>query len=200
MFLGLDEKLKLKISDEVAIEEFDNKSLVFLAEQLRLIEVNETARRIIENVDGRFNMQEVVKATEKNLKIESDAFYSEGIELIYSLISDGVLIPSVKINLNGEINMSENNKFMANPDVSCRVEDEDGAILFNPDNDSTQVINSIGLDIWRSVGKLPRTLSEVVSHIRDIYTDAPEDNVEKDVNDFVMDLHAKGFIGEIVDE
>ena len=89
---------------------------------------------------------------------------------------------------------------MANPDVSCRTEDEEGAILFNPDSDSTQVINPIGLDIWKSLERHPRTLSEVISHIMDIYENVPEDNIKEDIENFVMKLHSKGFIGEIIDD
>ena len=96
--------------------------------------------------------------------------------------------------------MSDSTKFMANPDVSCRIEDEEGAILFNPDSDSTQVINPIGLDIWKSIERNPRTLSEVISHIVDIYENVPAENVEEDVEGFIMNLHSKGFIGEVVDE
>ena len=96
--------------------------------------------------------------------------------------------------------MNENNKFMANPDVSCRIEDEEGAILFNPNSDSTQVINPVGLDIWKSIERHPRLLSEVVAYIKDLYEDSPENEVEKDVEGFIMNLHAKGFIGEVVDE
>ncbi len=96
--------------------------------------------------------------------------------------------------------MNNEKKWLANPDVSCRIEDEDGAILFNPDTDSIQVINPIGLDIWRSVEKDPRTLSEVVSQIKEIYEDVPDDKVEKDVEEFINNLHIKGFIGEVADE
>ena len=200
MSLEVDKNLKLVVSDEVAIEDFQDKSLVFLAEQLRLIEVNKTAKMILDNVNGRLSVIEVIRVTENELGVESDTFLKESIHLISGFISDGVLIPSVKINLSGELKMSKSTKFMANPDVSSRVEDEDGAILFNPDSDSTQVINPIGLDIWRSIEKHPRLLSGVVSHIKDIYEDAPEDQVEKDVEIFIKDLHAKGFIGEVVDD
>lgn len=96
--------------------------------------------------------------------------------------------------------MKNKKKYLANPDVSCRVEDEDGAILFNPDTDSTQVINTIGLDIWRSIEKDPKSLEDVVLYIKDIYEDVPESDVERDVEEFVLDLHGKGFIGELVDE
>ena len=96
--------------------------------------------------------------------------------------------------------MSELKKWLANPDVSCRVEDEDGAILFNPDIDSTQVINPIGLDIWRLIEKHPKRIEQVVSDIKEMYEDAPKDKVEKDVEEFIKDLITKGFIGEIIDE
>ena len=91
-------------------------------------------------------------------------------------------------------------KWLVNPHVSCRVEDEDGAILYNPENDATQVINPVGLDIWRSIEKKSRTVSEIIMFLQKQYMEIPGDQVEKDVSEFVSNLSRRGFVGELLDD
>ncbi len=182
------------------MEDFQNISLIFLADQMRLMEINPTARKVLDYTDSKKTIYEVTEQIQDELNVKSNSFRKDMLDLISTFIESGVLNTVVRLKYEGEFKMNETTKYMANPDVSCRIEDEDGAILFNPDNDSTQVVNPIGLDIWRSVEKLPRSLNEIVIHIKEIYEDAPEDQVEKDVENFILNLHSKGFIGEVVDE
>lgn len=200
MSMKIDENLKYSVREEVAIEDFPDISLLFMAGQLRLLEINNTAKMVLNLMNGQKNIKEVIRNISIEFDIDAEKISPEIKDLIAYMISEGVIYPEVKLVKNGEINMSDSTKFMANPDVSCRIEDEEGAILFNPDSDSTQVINPIGLDIWKSIERNPRTLSEVISHIVDIYENVPAENVEEDVEGFIMNLHSKGFIGEVVDE
>ena len=200
MTLFIDQNLNYSVSPEVAIEDFSDISLLFLAGQLRLLEINSTAKSVLSLMNGLKNIKDIIKSISTNFNIDAEKISPEILDLIAIMISEGVIYPEVKLKKNGELNMSENTKFIANPDVSCRIEDEEGAILFNPDSDSTQVINPIGLDIWKSIERHPRTISEVISHIVDIYENVPSESVKEDVEGFIMNLHSKGFIGEVVDE
>ena len=85
-------------------------------------------------------------------------------------------------------------QYVVNPDVSCREEGPDGALLFNPDTDQVLVINPTGLVIWR-VLEQPRTLEEVVAALVARCDNVPADQVGPDTRDFVAELVGKGFIG-----
>jgi hypothetical protein len=196
----IDENLIYSVHEEVAIEDFAEVSLLFLAEQLHLIKINKTARKIIDLMDGSTKIHQIIKKISTEFNMDEENIRPEILALILNMISENVIYPEVKLLKNGRKLMSKAPKFMANPDVSLRIEDDDGAILFNPDSDSTQIINPIGLEIWKFLERQPNTLAKVVSYIKDIYDDAPKDEVEKDVEDFIMNLHSKGFIGEIVDD
>ncbi len=92
------------------------------------------------------------------------------------------------INLNGRIT--------ANPVVSCRVEGDDGALLFNPDTDNTRLINPTGIMVWNFISQ-PRTVEEIIDYITRSFSNSPDQaSVRKDIVTFVTDL-APDFIAEV---
>jgi hypothetical protein len=92
------------------------------------------------------------------------------------------------INLNGRIT--------ANTVVSCRIEGDDGALLFNADTDNTLLINPTGIIVWNFINQ-PRTVEEIVEYITKSYSNSPDQaSVRKDIEAFVTDL-APDFIVEV---
>lgn len=90
--------------------------------------------------------------------------------------------------------MSDPVHYVVNPDVSCREEGPDGALLFNPDTDHVLVVNTTGLLIWQALDK-PRTRKAIVEFIVERCEGVPTDEVTQDVNDFVEKLVNNGFVG-----
>ena len=85
-------------------------------------------------------------------------------------------------------------KYLADPDVSFRQEDDDGGILYNEETDSLEVINPVATEIWKFLSA-PRTQTEVAAHLCETCEGAPREQVERDVAEFVESLLKKGFIG-----
>jgi len=90
-------------------------------------------------------------------------------------------------------------RYCINYEVCCRVEEPEGAVLFNPINDNVRIINPTGLVIWQALDAFPRKKGELVEYILMKYTDAAVDQVIQDVNEFVDELNAVGFIGEVIE-
>ena len=84
--------------------------------------------------------------------------------------------------------------YIANPDVSCREEGPDGALLFNPDTDQVLVINPTGLLIWRALAR-PQGRDQVVAALVEQCDNVPADQVGRDVDEFLDPLLGKGFVG-----
>lgn len=192
--------MRFSICNEVSIGEFSDRYLVFLAAQMRLLEINATAKRVLDLIKQNKRVIGVVSSLSQESGKKAEEIFPEVSELILELLDSGVIRAHVKWLEKGGLSMSKIERFMVNPGVSCRVEDEDGAILFNPESNSVQIINPIGLHIWQFTERLPRTLKEVEAHIRQMYVDAPAEQVEKDIRDFVLVLKAKGFVKEVADE
>jgi len=92
------------------------------------------------------------------------------------------------------MSMNETARYAINPDVSCREEGPDGALLFNPDTNDVLVINITGLLIWQALNT-PRTEAQVVAELKQRCHDVPEDAVAQDTHEFVERLLARGFVG-----
>jgi len=87
-------------------------------------------------------------------------------------------------------------RYIQNPDVNLREEDEDGALLFNPDTDRVQLLNSTGLYIWKLCTE-GRTVSDIVAAFKAEFDDVPEEEVTADVEEFINQMVDSGFIGTL---
>jgi hypothetical protein len=87
-------------------------------------------------------------------------------------------------------------KYLANPGVSFRQEDDDGGLLYNAETDTLEVINPVAVEIWKFLAA-PHTQSEVTDHLLHACEGAPHDQVGPDVAEFLDGMVQKGFIGVI---
>lgn len=85
--------------------------------------------------------------------------------------------------------------YARNPDVVLREEDEDGALLFNPDTSDVRILNATGLFVWRAASGV--TLDTVVESVSAAFDDVPADRVRADVWSFMSGLLSAGFLGEL---
>lgn len=80
-----------------------------------------------------------------------------------------------------------------NPGFVLRVEDDDCALLFDPDNGRVQMLNRTAVDLWRLLdGK--RSLQDIVNCLRHTY-DGVDDDAEKQVLGVAKTLFALGAVG-----
>jgi hypothetical protein len=93
--------------------------------------------------------------------------------------------------------MGELKCYLANPDVSCREVESEGALLFNPDTDGVLVLNPTGLLIWEAVCE-PRTEAQIVACLVEACDGVPVAQVGVDVAEFLQSLLPGGFVGEVL--
>lgn len=64
-------------------------------------------------------------------------------------------------------------RLAVNPNLVLRIEDDDCALLFDPDNGRVQMMNSTAVEVWKQLdGK--RSLQEVIDNLQDLYEDVDE--------------------------
>ncbi|MBN1273510.1 MAG: PqqD family peptide modification chaperone [Candidatus Aminicenantes bacterium] len=196
----INENYRYSLTDEVAIEDFDDGSLIFLCKKLQFIHINKTAKKILELMDGHRNIKQIVRKISETYSLNLEVIEKDILGIVKELNSNGVLKPVVKLKIQRSKNMSKKSSFMANPDVSLREENSEGALLYNADTESLLIINKVGLIIWNFVKINPRTKEDVINHIKERCENIPIEQLETDMNSFLNELYNKGFIGEVVNE
>lgn len=89
--------------------------------------------------------------------------------------------------------------YKRNPVIVLREEDKDGGLLFNPDNNQAKVVNATGLFIWKQCDKGSNE-QYLVNAITQEFEEAPKDEVETDVKEFLKIMTQSGFIEIIKDK
>lgn len=82
--------------------------------------------------------------------------------------------------------MTGTSRYQANPVVSCG-DEEDGAVLYNPDTDDTTIINLPGRVLWGFM-ETPRTVGEMAEHLMAVYCDVAAEQAAEDAAQFVRSL------------
>ena len=80
-----------------------------------------------------------------------------------------------------------------NPHFVLRIEDDDCALLFDPDNGRIQMLNSTAVDVWQQLdGK--RSVREVIDTLKSLYDEIDAEAV-KQVLTLVENLSYCGAVG-----
>jgi hypothetical protein len=172
------------INPDLLVENFDNGSLVLNIKTREVIEISSDEYWLLEQIKKK-NIKDEVKKNYINEMKSSQKKIDNHIERMYNRLLKEKLIFD-----RGEF---MKNKYKQNPAVNLREEDEDGALLFNPDSNRIQLLNNTGFFIWKlcSEGKTSLELSEAV---RQEYSDVPDEQVNEDVKQFLDEMAEIGFI------
>jgi hypothetical protein len=82
--------------------------------------------------------------------------------------------------------MDSPTRYMVNPAVS-HGDEQDGAVLFNPDTDDTAIVNLTGRALWDFM-ETPRTIDEIAAYLVETYQGVSADQATKDATQFVQSL------------
>ena len=77
--------------------------------------------------------------------------------------------------------------YRANEVVSCADEDEDGAMLYNPDTDETVLLNPSGRSIWALLATA-QTIDQIGGHLTTTYPNVTREQAVQDADKFIQSL------------
>lgn len=84
-------------------------------------------------------------------------------------------------------------RLAVNPNLVLRIEDDDCALLFDPDNGRVEMLNSTAVEIWQHLdGK--RSVSEIIDILRGLY-DCIDDQAIEQILALVDGLVKLGAVG-----
>lgn len=195
--MTLHEAARYTRRDDVAVEVFPEAVLAFQAMDCRLLQLNATAIRLLNLLDGSRTVGDASRILAVEYGLPEETALKDVSEAVTVLERQRLLKPLAATDpRERNKGMSTVPSYLANPDVLCRIEDESGAILYNPDTDAVQVVNPVGLEIWQTLS-VPRKSDEIITHLQSVCEGVPAEQVAKDVGDFLQTLLAAGFVGEM---
>lgn len=91
--------------------------------------------------------------------------------------------------------LQNSTKWVQNPDVVLREESKEGVLLFNPETNQVLVLNTTGFFIWNHCNGAHST-KDIHASVLKAFEDVPRDQAKNEIDDFLIQLESKGFIGE----
>lgn len=186
---------RFKQSPTGVFEMFDDDVLFFNAATLRMHVMNAVSYRIYSGLCSGKPLESVAVEIHQDYDETYDKIFGDVLTLAgewetAGLIERDLMIPEIEESVMNE------KKYVADPVVSCREEEPEGAILYHIQHDFFQVINPVGLEIWKSL-VVPKSIKELVYEIVRTYEDVPVEDVARDIEDFLRPLVKIGFIREM---
>ena len=91
------------------------------------------------------------------------------------------------------IEMSSNDKPLANPSIVLREEFDDWAVLFDPDTGKAFGINPVSVFVWKRLDG-SHTVNDLLAELRQSYNNVP-DLAGQHIADFIQELIKRGYAG-----
>lgn len=178
---------------QICTEPFGDGVLLLNINTRELIEINQNEYWVWQHFNGKRTVKQIAEIYSRNFNISHLETLKTVGEICNRLWKEMNLI-DLKKNKQGVV--MDEKKYIQNPDVNLREEDEDGALLFNPDTDQVKLLSSTGYYIWRKCDK-ETTVEEIIKGFKNDFEDVPDDQVKNDVEEFLKQMVNSGFIGII---
>lgn len=92
-----------------------------------------------------------------------------------------------------KLNIDQMTRLAVNPNLVLRIEDDECALLFDPDNGRVQMLNSTAVSIWEMFdGK--RSVQEIIEMLKGMY-DGVDDEAVRQIMATVETLAGLGAVG-----
>ena len=178
---SLPTDIVLRLSPHVAVEYFDNGALILDLRGRTVTELDTQKSWILRSLDGQSTLCQMTNT----YAIASALTEEQALDILQANCSELLKLEILLPTHNSWKGFAmDTTRYIVNPDVNLREEDEDGALLYNPDSDRVQLLNSTGLYIWKFC-KQERMVSEIITALQADFDDAPVDAITTDVEEFV---------------
>jgi hypothetical protein len=192
--------LVLHVRPDVVLEGFEDGALILRLSDRHLIEVNPVGQQILSLTDGQRSAAQVAGLLAEHYEISTAEALQDTLAFYADLRLQGVLEPAQLVKDKESQNLAGtsalNKRYLRNPDVVLREEDEDGGLLFNPDTNQVKVVNPTGLFIWQHCDG-QHDFEQIVAAVVEAYEDASDDQVRQDVQEYLDGMIQTGFIGTV---
>lgn len=183
----------LRLSPHVAVEYFEDGALILDLRHRTVTELEPQTSWILRSLDGQSTVAQMAQAYAAAFGLTEE----QALDILHAscseLLKSEILLPAHNFWKGFAMDTI---RYIVNQDVNLREEDEDGALLYNPDSDRVQLLNSTGLYIWK-LCQQERTVSEIITALQADFDDAPVDAIATDVEEFVTQMIDSNFFAAL---
>jgi hypothetical protein len=190
-----------RLCPQVVMEGFEEGALLLRLEDRHLFELDPVTHFILLQTDGQRGTAHVADSYAKAFQVPYREALQETVSIYRELSAQRVIEVAEPCQGGKEILRMEKApavslRYIRNPDVVLREEDEEGGLLFNPDTGQIRVINPTGLFIWQQCDGT-RDLDEIATAMQEAFDEEapPADQLAEDLQTFVKEMVETGFIG-----
>jgi len=180
--------------NHVAVEKFENGVLLFNADSQLIYALDHLAYELYLSIVKNKVLNRIAIEYSGKYDVSYEEILNDLIEFARDWESKGFIKRVIKLTEIEDRTMSEK-KFKGDPNISCREEPPEGAILYNPEKDIFHVLNQTGLAIWQII-ITPKTITEIVYEMTRLFEDIPVEQVASDVQDYLDTLLKSEFVVE----
>ena len=186
-----------QMADGIAVEKFDSGWLIFNAETMMIYALDEIGFTIFEEICSGHSIASA-SVLLSNIYDAAEVEILSDVLMLSTEWEQNRIIKRIII-LNDIENSDNGRRFVGKPGVSCRVEEPDGAILYDPQQNAFHVLNPTGLVIWQLLENRP-SVKELVYELSQEFAEIPLNEVVMDIEQFLEDLIETSFVFEVTDE
>jgi hypothetical protein len=179
------------LAGHIEVEHFEDGAVLLDMRRKSVAELERAQAWVLERLDGKRSLAGIVEEYAAAWATSREDAY-RGVAAACDRLLELGCLRLAQGSWKG-VGMDET-RYVQNPDVNLREEDEDGALLFNPDTDRVQLLNSTGLYIWKLCAR-GRTQSEIAAAFLQDFDEVPAAAVAADVEEFVTGMLDSGFLG-----
>jgi hypothetical protein len=187
----------LRINPHVIIETFDEGALLLQPTGQHVMAVDQTDQFILEKTGEGLSAEAIAGLISEAGFCDYDDAAGNIATLYNKLLFFGFVEKRSKYGEDDFVMAEEialTSKFLRNPDVVLREEDDYGGLLYNPDTNQIKVINAVGVFIWnRCDGEM--TIQDIVGAIQQEFEGFPVEEGIQDVRGFLTTMLETGFVG-----
>jgi hypothetical protein len=188
-----DSETAFTLDQHIIVESFDDGSLLLNIHNQELVELDTHRGWIFRNLKEQYPVVEVIENYSMTFSL-SHKEAAESVQTVCEMLSEAGILQLISGTWKGVSVMEKTARYIQNPDVNLREEDESGGLLFNPDTNQIQLLNQSGLFIWKLCSER-HAASDIVAALKAEFTEVPDGNVEEDVEEFVSQMIDSGFLG-----
>lgn len=194
--MRLSAETYMSFRPDIAIEDFGNKSLVFLSDSLQLRMINSTAKHLLALVSEDRTIQDIANEFSKDSEMTEGEALDSVIKSFSEMESQGIVRRRIVKHVKTSKTIRETSTIVANPDVVFWQSNDDKATLYLQDGDKLDVINSTAIEIWKKI-VTPGTVNEILMYMHSIFPEVQFAQLKNDILNFLDHFFENGLILEL---